>query len=210
MGLNKKNIFTGMYKNQYLFGIIILSFFFTNAWCKIPELSISSEPVSCYGKSDGSIILNLDISTSDNIEIVLLDPLSKQLASVNQTTPFPYKQSELPSGIYHIKLSANGETNVYSVEVESPEKLKADKITIEELSENNSIASIKAHPDGGTPPYVIRWSENTNNQKGIIAKDLPPGVYKCTIDDRNHCGPVSATIFLFETEIEKFLSNRDK
>lgn len=199
-----------MYKKQHFFGIIILPFLFTNAWCKIPELSITSEPVSCFGKSDGSITINLDISTSDQIEIVLLDPLSKQLTSINQTTEFPYMQSELPSGVYNIKLSANGKTSVYSVEVESPEKLNANKITIEDLSENNSIASIRAHPDGGTPPYVISWSENTNNQKGIIAKDLPPGVYKCTIDDRNHCGPVSATIFLFETEIEKFLSNRDK
>lgn len=183
-----------------------------NTWCEKTGLSITSEPVSCYGKSDGSIKIDMADSATENFEIIITDSLSRRLSIVNNSTEFPYLYSKLPAGLYTIKFSSNGKATDYSILVESPEALKANKINIEEISGTaaDAISTIKANPNGGTPPYTIEWSENTHNQRGIIAKDLPLGVYRCIIDDKNNCGPVSATIFLFETEIEKYLSKDEK
>ena len=200
-----------MYHRRHLFGIVLIIFLYVDASCKIPDIIVSSKPVSCYGQSDGSIIVNLNNSSTNKFEILLIDSLSKQIAVIDQTVQFPYQYSELPAGSYKIQFSSNGKVSDYPALIEGPKQLKANKINIEEIKGNqaDAIATIQANPSGGTPPYAIEWSENTNNQKGIIAKNLPLGVYRCTIDDKNNCGPVSATIFLFETEIEKFISNSE-
>lgn len=196
---------------RHLFVIVLIFFVCIDATCIIPYLDITSTPVSCYGKSDGSITINLSNSTINTFEISLFDSLLRQVAVIDQTVKLPYQYAELHAGSYKIQFSIDGKITDFLIKIESPEQLKANKINIEEINGNqaDAIATIKANPSGGTLPYIIKWSENTNNQKGMVAKNLPPGVYRCTIDDQNHCGPVSATIFLFETEIEKFLSNRE-
>ncbi len=211
MDSNKKNIYSGMHHIRLFIGLLFLTFASNNAWCENHELIVSSQPVSCYGKSDGLIIVNLSNPPPANFEIHLLDSLSKQVGVINQNNKLPYQYPDLHAGTFKIRLKINEKATDYSVKVESPNQLKANKINIEDIngSPSNAIAVIKANPSGGAPPYDIEWSENTNNQTGTTAKNLSPGIYKCTIDDSNHCGPVSATIFLVETEIEKYLSNRE-
>ena len=200
-----------MHLMRLFIGLLFLTFALDNAWCKIPELMITSQPVSCYGNSDASITVNLSHSPESQFEIHLLDSLLRKVGVINQNTKLPYQYADLHAGNYRLQLRVGAEKTEYSVLVDGPKQLVANKISIEEIkgSSSNPIASIKANPSGGTPPYTIEWSETTNGQTGEIAKNLYPGIYKCTIDDTNHCGPVSATIFLVETEIEKFLSNKE-
>jgi hypothetical protein len=211
VALKEKNIFPGMNYFRHFLAVFLISFFLQNAWGVAPELELSAKPVSCYGKSDGSITINLFSASLKEFEIFLFDSLSKQVVVFNQTMKLPFQQLELSAGVYNVRLSVNGKATDHPVLVEGPEELKANKINIEEIDGNtaNAIVTIKANPSGGTPPYEVEWSENSGNQKGILARNLPMGVYRCTIDDNNHCGPVSATIFLFETEIEKYLRNRE-
>ena len=196
---------------RYFLGFIILSFT-SHALCENSPLILSSKPVSCFGKSDGSITIDIHDSSIVRFEITLIDSLSKKIGMIDQNVPFPFCYPELEAGTYKVRFYTSGKLLDYAVKIESPPPLIANKINIEEIRGNkeNAIMTIRANPSGGAPPYTIEWSENTNSQKGVVAKNLPMGVYRCTIDDSNHCGPVSATIFLFETEIDKFISNGKK
>lgn len=200
-----------MHRMRFFIGLFILIFASNIAWCGIPELVLKSQPVSCYGKSDGEILIKLNQAHEGNFEIHLSDSLLRKVAVINQDVKLPYQHTDLHAGKYIIHLKIGVEKTEYAIHVVSPKQLKANQISIEEIIGNasNAIASIKANPSGGTPPYAIEWSENANNQTGEIANNLSPGIYKCTIDDTKHCGPVSATIFLVESEIEKFLNNED-
>ena len=99
MASNKKNIFTGMRKTRHILGLIILFFLFADTWCKTPDLYLTSQAVSCHEKSDGSITINIDNPMPDKFEITLVDPLSKQVISIDQTHQLPYTQAELPAGV---------------------------------------------------------------------------------------------------------------
>lgn len=200
-----------MHLFRHCIGLLILVFSSSNAWCEDPELIITSQPVSCYGESDGLITINLNNALQVNFEIYLSDSLLRKVGVINQDVTLPYHYTDLHAGIYKIQMRIGAEKTEHSVTIDGPKQLLANKISIEEISGNssNAIATIKANPSGGTTPYTIEWSENAKGQTGVIAKNLSPGIFKCTIDDANHCGPVSATIFLVETEIEKFLSNKE-
>jgi hypothetical protein len=206
------NISTGMIHFRHFLSILLLLFLCKYAWCETNEISVSAEPVSCYGKSDGKIKVILGKTISENFEILLFDSLSKQITSINEGAQQPLVISDLKAGKYAVQITVKGKNSTYPAEIKSPGPLKANSINIEEIrgKDETTRAIIKANPSGGTPPYIVEWSENTNDQKGLLAKELPMGVYRCMINDKNNCGPVSATIFLFETEIEKFLSSKNQ
>jgi uncharacterized protein YggU (UPF0235/DUF167 family) len=175
-----------------------------------PPLSVKIDNVSCYGKNNGSIeiILSEEISEAFNIEV--RSNSTGTLNTFNEKSPRPFQINNLVAGDYTIWYTQTTDRNKLLVTIKSPEVLKANTISIESISgENESLrVSLKANPTGGSPPYSIAWSENTNNQQGEIATDLPLGIYRTTINDSNNCGPVSATYFLVESEVEKHLKNK--
>jgi outer membrane protein OmpA-like peptidoglycan-associated protein len=51
--------------------------------------------------------------------------------------------------------------------------------------------------NGGTPPYTIKWSNNT---QGISLKNLPAGIYSFTVTDQYNCA-VSRSVTFIEPKI---------
>ncbi len=175
-----------------------------------PPLSVKIDNVTCYGKSNGSIeiITSEEISEAFNIEV--RSNSTGTLGTFNENSPRPFQINDLKAGDYTIWCTQSTSRDKFSITIESPEILKANVINIESINgENESLrATLKTNPTGGTPPYSISWSENTNNQQGAIATNLPMGIYRSNINDSNNCGPVSSTYFLVESEVEKYLKNK--
>ena len=171
-----------------------------------PELKATVLPVSCFGKADGKIVIDLAGYSFGKFQIAVMDSSSKQLVGFDNGVKMPYEVKNLKGGSYTVLYSWENKTEKHEVKINSPEILKANIITIKELKgEGTSIsATLQANPSGGNLPYSIIWSDNTGKQTGNTAKDLPLGIYRCTIDDSNHCGPVTPTFFLYEDEIKKY------
>jgi hypothetical protein len=171
-----------------------------------PELKVTSNSPSCFGKTDGTIIIDLVGYNSGKFQIAVMDSTSKQLLGFDNGTKIPYELKNLKEGAFTILYSWEGKTEKREVRIVSPETLKANIITIKELKGRGTsvTATLQANPSGGNPPYSIIWSNNTGKQTGYITKELPQGIYTCTIDDTKHCGPVTATFFLYEDEIKKY------
>lgn len=171
-----------------------------------PPFSVKIDNVTCYGKSDGSIEIFISDETPEAYNIEVRSYSAGLLARFDEKSASPFTLRNLKADNYTIWYSTNKNKVSIHATIENPEVLKANTISIENINgEHEALrASLKANPSGGTVPYSITWSENTNNQQGAIAEDLPLGIYRCKITDSNGCGPVSATYFLAESEIEKF------
>lgn len=178
------------------------------------EFTVKSDSAECFGESTGKIILNI-ISGEPEFTIRLYDkkPSTKQncLSQIN-INEFYYTFSELPVNKYYITVEdSKGNYLQKSVEIFQPEKLKADPITIEKCFSNpeNNDAILKANCSGGTKPYSYLWSENTGNQSEQLAKNITRGTYRCIMNDKNNCGPVSATLFFNEKVHKECFSNSE-
>lgn len=171
-----------------------------------PPLSIQVEHVTCHGINDGRIEISPSEKISGSYKIDVVSKLSGVIGTFNEKSLFPVHLANLKTGNYIIWYSDGKNKESMPVVIEGPDALKANIISIESVNGVNEAlrATIKANPSGGTPPYTITWSENTGNKTGAIISNLPMGVYRCTINDANRCGEVTATIFLYETEIKKF------
>ena len=176
------------------------------------DFALKSDSVECFGESTGKIILNI-IAGNPEFTIKLYDkkPAIKQkyIAKII-TGEFTYTFSELPVNKYYVTVEdSKGDYLEKTVEIYQPDKLKADPITIEKCFSNseNNDAILKANCSGGTSPYSYLWSENTGNQTTQIAENITRGTYRCIINDKNNCGPVSATIFFNEKVHKECFSN---
>jgi hypothetical protein len=178
------------------------------------EFTVKSDSAECFGKSTGKIILNI-ISGSPDFTIRLYDkkPSIKQnyISQIN-ISEFHYTFRELPVNKYYITVEdSKGDYLQKSIEIFQPEKLKAEMITIEKCfsDPDNDDAILKANCSGGTKPYSYLWSENTGSQTTQLAENIKRGTYRCIINDKNNCGPVSATIFFNEKVHKECFSNSE-
>jgi hypothetical protein len=171
-----------------------------------PVLKTTVNSVNCYGKSDGSIFFEYTSNPVVTINFSLMDSANKSLLNFPISHDTSFQINHLFPGKYIIHYDYNDKPVTNTVIVQNKSLLKANIIKINKLSGEGTklLAVLEVDPTGGNPPYAIQWSENTGNQQGKIAKDLPQGIYRCIINDANNCGPVSATFFLFDQEIEKY------
>jgi hypothetical protein len=141
-----------------------------------------------------------------------MDSTSKSLAKFDNGGKIPYQIKNLGAGNYKVLYYFDGKTEEHPVRITSPDLLKANVIKIIELKGQGTsmLGTLEANPSGGNQPYNISWSDNTGKQTGKTAKDLPMGIYKCSIDDSKHCGPTTATFFLYEDEIQKYNNQKNK
>jgi hypothetical protein len=176
------------------------------------DLTIDASPVSCYGKSDGAIMINRSGNIADTFQITVKDSSSNTLTIFDNGTKVPFMVKNLKAETYKIIYNSNGHPEEYKANITSPEILKANIITIKELKGDGATTKgvLEANPTGGTLPYLMSWSDNTGKQTGKIAKNLPMGIYTCTINDSKQCGPVTATFFLYQDEIKKYNNKKNK
>jgi len=141
-----------------------------------------SQPVSCYGQSDGSINLNVSGGTS---------PYSYNWSNGAVTQ----NVSSLAAGTYTVTITdANGCTVIKSAVVTQPAAALSSSV-----SSNQSVScfgllngSLAVNISGGTAPYSFNWSngQTTQNISGLAA-----GTYSVTIADVNGCTTVqTATV----------------
>jgi len=186
-----------------IFILVCISFIYNIVLSADLEFVVKSDSAECFGESTGKITLNI-ISGSPVFTIKLYDkkPAVKQkyVAQII-TEEFTYIFSKLPVNQYYVTVEdSKGDYLEKTIEIYQPDKLKAEPITIEKCfsSSENNDAILKANCSGGTGPYSYLWSENTGNQTTQLAKNITRGTYRCIINDKNNCGPVSSTIFFNE------------
>jgi len=178
-----------------IFILVCICFIYNIVLSADLEFVVKSDSAECFGESTGKITLNI---TSGN-------PVAQII-----TGEFTYIFSELPVNKYYVTVEdSKGDYLEKTVEIYQPDKLKADPITIEKCFSNseNNDAILKANCSGGTSPYSYLWSENTGNQTTQLAKNITRGTYRCIINDKNNCGPVSSTIFFNEKVHKECFSN---
>jgi hypothetical protein len=182
----------------------------TAFFCRIdaakPVLKATTQAISCFGRTDGSIYFVYTYNKEEVINLSVLDSTNKAILNLTISHDTSFQLKNLQYGNYCIQYSYRDKLVKSIVTIENKLQLKANIININKLTGMGTglVAELKANPSGGTLPYTIQWSDNTGNQMGEIAKDLPLGIYRCVITDANNCGPVSATFFLFDQEIEKY------
>jgi hypothetical protein len=171
-----------------------------------PELKVIVNPVSCYGKADGEINIVLPENSPAIYKIAVIDSSSRTLVKFDNSTKSPFEVKNLKAGPYQVLYTWEDKTEEYKINIISPDLLKANIISIKELKGEgtNITGTLQANPSGGNLPYSIIWSDNTGKQTGYTAKDLPEGIYRCTIEDSKNCASVTATFFLYQDEINKY------
>jgi hypothetical protein len=195
-----------MQKSTLIMIFLMYAAFYSQTDAAKPILKSTINAISCSGKADGSIFM---VYTSDPGEVTNLsvtDTTNNIILNLAISHDTSFQINNLRPGKYGIQYNYKGKPVIRSVNIENKSQLKANVIQIKELSVKGTDihAALEVNPTGGTPPYLVQWSENTQNQQGEIARNLPQGIYRCTVNDANNCGPVSATFFLYEPEIEKF------
>ncbi len=186
--------------HKIILTLFCINFFYFTVSSEDIDFKLISEPVKCYGESSGKITVDI-ISGVPEFIIILYDnkPSARQnyLAKVNIKNT-GYSFDDLPADEYYITVEdSKGSSLQKEIIVDQPEKLKAEPITLEKCftTTEKKDAVLKANCSGGIKPYTYAWSENTGNQTTQSAKNISAGIYRCFIDDKNNCGPVSATIF---------------
>jgi gliding motility-associated-like protein len=135
-------------------------------------------PVSCYGYSDGEIVLTVTggnapytFSWGDQNEILLNNP-SETL-------------SDLIVGDYFIRVKdKNGCINEQVITVTEPAPFTINSVVSDALCFNESSGSIDILLAGGTTPYTVTWSNGETTQD---ITNLLAGNYTYDITDANGC-----------------------
>lgn len=129
--------------------------------------------ISCFGKNDGSIKLNLE-------------------GGVGATTIRWDNGAELenlfnlPSGFYGVTIKDANDCEIRSeFNIVEPSLFLIEPTVIDALDcDNPQTGTIRLGISGGTPPYTIEW---TNGSKEEALINIPAGQYAVTIKDASGC-----------------------
>ena len=200
-----------MRKSDFIMIFLLCGVIFNKTEAAKPLIKATATSESCYGKDDGSLYLEYTCNPPEVSNISITDSSDNIVLNFVASHDTTLLIKDLKPGKYTIGYNYKNKPVIVRTVIENKAQLKANIIKIKEIKGKGTdmLASLEAKPSGGTKPYLIQWSENTRNQQGEIAKDLPQGIYKCIINDVNKCGPVSATFFLYEPEIEKFMQKKN-
>lgn len=137
------------------------------------DLAIEKQDVSCHGNRTGSATAVVSGGTPDY----------KYLWSNGKKTP---RIDSLPAGEYTVTVTdCKGNTMTRSVVINEPDSalsLKIDYRNIRCYAEHD--AYLRANVSGGTAPYYIIWSDETEAPEIV---NQGTGVYGCVVRDANRC-----------------------
>lgn len=139
--------------------------------------NIIADPVSCFGGSDGKVMLNV----SGGIQ-----PLMYRMnPDIQRNTPV-FDSLEAKEYIFTVVDSA-GCMKDTAIAVESPEKIKIEmKVTPNDCEGLDNGGRIDAYVSGGTPAYRYTWN-TTPEQYGYGIEGMPNGGYRVKVTDANDC-----------------------
>ena len=137
------------------------------------EVTLEKNDVNCKGRHNGSILVNVSGGTPD-YKFVWTDGSKGR------------KRDSLPAGVYTVEVTdCKGEKQVQSVEIKEPEgdlQLKIEYQDIKCYGAHDAV--LKANVTGGTAPYYIVWSDDTEAPE---IKNKGTGIYGCIIRDAQRC-----------------------
>ncbi len=139
-------------------------------------VSFLTEPVSCYGGSDGYAVAIVDGGTYPYSYD--WNGLSSQDSLMDQ-----------PSGYYHLVVTdVNGCQNSDSVFIDQPEEALGIDIIKRDIScYGYQDGKISAGGLNGTPPYSYEWHFNGNTTTNSTLFNLMSGQYDLTLTDSRGC-----------------------
>lgn len=139
----------------------------------LPVLTAAITNVSCYGGSDGAVIMT---------------PVSGQPSFNYQWSTSPANtpnNTNVPIGSYDLVVTdGNNCTFAGSYQVQQPTQLVVDTASLAISCYNYSDGAIDITPAGATPPYTYNWG---NGQTGEDLNGIPAGTYAVTITDAEGC-----------------------
>jgi gliding motility-associated-like protein len=137
-------------------------------------LQYNSKMISCFGASDATI--NSEVTGGAGDFSYNWNPNGEQTPGLNN----------VPVGLYYLTVTdENLCTEVDSIEVEQPLKLKTEVYETNPTCFGKADGSITLIVQGGTPQYTINW--NIIEQQGPTAENIGDGRYNVTITDLNQC-----------------------
>lgn len=145
--------------------------------------------VSCFGGNDGAVSLNVSGGFSPYQFLWNTQPPS--------TTNWI---QSLMAGVYTVTVTdANGCSSVQSYSITQPSEIQATATITSPLCYGASNGSIQLSITGGTPGYVVNWS---NGSSGTYIQNLSAATYTCTVIDAKSC----TKVFSFEVSQPESLS----
>ncbi len=147
-------------------------------------ISAITNAVACHGGHDGSVILTTSGGTSPYTYHWNDGPSSKD-------------RSQLSAGNYLVTAyDANQCTTTSPVVVTEPSMLSYTSAILQPTCvENQGDGSIVMTANGGTPPYLYRWSNGTGSPDNQL---LLPGSYSVSVMDANQCSVVAAFVLQYQ------------
>ena len=137
-----------------------------------PDLSLSSEDVSCFGESDGEASV---VATGNN-------PFTYSWSPGGQSTD---NITNLPEGNYSVTVEDNnGCSSSESIQVNEPDEIELTFNTVDaECNVENGSAEVIA--SGGAGGFTYSWSPGGETTNEIT--DIGAGVYEVTVTDGTTC-----------------------
>lgn len=137
------------------------------------EISLDKTDVNCNGGKNGSITVNVSGGTPD-YKFLWNDGKKGR------------KRDSLKAGVYTVEVTdCKGEKQVKSIRINEPEnelKLKIEYSDIKCYGAHDAV--LNAIVTGGTKPYYIVWSDDTEADK---IENKGTGIYGCIVRDANRC-----------------------
>jgi len=141
---------------------------------------ISNVNISCFGLTDGSIIISNPSGGYGNFEFSLDSSNWQQEANFENLSPgiFTVYIRDADNSACVITLSS-------SVEITQPELLISSIVSkTDVLCNGQATGEVTASASGGTAPYTFSWG---SLGQGATKTNLPAGTYAVTVTDTNGC-----------------------
>ena len=139
-------------------------------------ISFDVQAVSCYGKKDG--ILNLNVRGGIGPYKVNLEDGIEFTGNLNL--------AEVEQGLYELTVvDKNGCSVPLNFEITSPPALEVDVRLTKPACPGGSNGELFAFPAGGKAPYIYYWDEE--NATGNAITGLPKGTYSISVLDAQGC-----------------------
>ncbi len=137
------------------------------------QVSVEKTDVNCKGKNTGSIFVNVSGGTPDYKFVWSHGKKGRKLDS-------------LAAGVYTVEVTdCKGEHQNKTVEIKEPDEELVLKINYKDITcYGANDAVLKADIKGGTKPYYIVWSDDTEADE---IKNKGSGIYGCIVRDAQRC-----------------------
>jgi hypothetical protein len=140
--------------------------------------SLSPVGVSCYGKPDGQLTMNVTGGVA---------PYSFDFEGI-QTFSGSISLAELPQGKYDWQVTdANGCAIPVSFEITSPAALEVEVRLEKPACPGGSNGELLALPRGGAGPFVYLWEDINLRGSGNLVTGLSAGTYNLEVQDAAGC-----------------------